>query len=41
VGKDELMVRTMFCRFIYFATVFSPAYLVMLLPVNEDLTTIV
>ena len=27
------------CLFIYFATVLSPEYLVMLLPVNEALTT--
>ena len=38
VGNDMLMDFTMFCLFIYFATVLSPEYLVMLLPENEDLT---
>ena len=34
VGNDELMDFTMFRRFIYFATVLSPEYFVMLLPGN-------
>jgi len=32
VGNDELMDFTMFWQFIYFATVLSPEYFVMLLP---------
>ena len=39
VGNDALMDFTMFCLFIYFATVLSPEYFVMLLPENEDFTT--
>jgi hypothetical protein len=39
VGNDELMELTMLLWLIYFATVFRPEYFVMLLPVNEDLTT--
>jgi hypothetical protein len=40
VGNDELMNFTMCCRFMYFATVLRPEYFIMLLPVNEDLTTL-
>jgi len=40
VGNKVLIDFTMPCLFIYFATVLSPEYLVMLLPENEYFTTL-
>jgi len=39
VGKRVLTDFMMPCLFMYFATVFKPEYLVILLPVKEALTT--
>jgi hypothetical protein len=39
VGNRVLTDFIMPCLFMYFATVLSPEYLVMLFPVNEHLTT--